>query len=83
VTLVLAEQISWPEFVATVKGVAAALPADERATALILTNDDRLSDGRQPQPFRQCVFGIRGGRVGVSVHDLPLAVLPAEHRGGA
>jgi 4-amino-4-deoxy-L-arabinose transferase-like glycosyltransferase len=36
---VLAEQIGWPEFVATVEGVVAALPADERARAVILTND--------------------------------------------
>lgn len=61
-------------------------PARDRAHArpwLILTNDDRLSDGHQPQKFRPCVCGIRGGRVGVSVRDLPLAVLPAEHCGCA
>jgi Dolichyl-phosphate-mannose-protein mannosyltransferase len=36
---ILAEQIGWPQFVATVEGVVAALPADERAHAVILTND--------------------------------------------
>ena len=36
---ILAEQIGWPQFVATVEGVVAALPADERARAVILTND--------------------------------------------
>ncbi|HEY3016385.1 MAG TPA: hypothetical protein VGJ41_14810, partial [Nocardioides sp.] len=36
---VLAEQIGWPEFVATVEAVVAALPADQRARAVILTND--------------------------------------------
>jgi hypothetical protein len=36
---ILAEQVGWPEFVATVEGVVAALPADERARAVILTND--------------------------------------------
>ena len=34
-----ANQIGWPQFVATVEGVVAALPADERARAVILTND--------------------------------------------
>ena len=34
-----ANQIGWPEFVATVEGVVAGLPADERAHAIILTND--------------------------------------------
>jgi 4-amino-4-deoxy-L-arabinose transferase-like glycosyltransferase len=34
-----ANQIGWPQFVATVQGVVAALPADERAHAVILTND--------------------------------------------
>jgi 4-amino-4-deoxy-L-arabinose transferase-like glycosyltransferase len=34
-----ANQIGWPRFVATVEGVVAALPADERAHAVILTND--------------------------------------------
>jgi 4-amino-4-deoxy-L-arabinose transferase-like glycosyltransferase len=36
---ILAEQVGWPEFVATVEGVVAALPVDERARAVILTND--------------------------------------------
>jgi hypothetical protein len=36
---VLAEQIGWPEFVATVESVVASLPPDERAHAVILTND--------------------------------------------
>ena len=36
---ILAEQVGWPEFVATVEAVVAALPADERARAAILTND--------------------------------------------
>ena len=36
---VLAEQIGWPEFISTVEGVVAALPADQRARAVILTND--------------------------------------------
>ncbi len=36
---ILAEQIGWPEFVATVEGVVAALPADQRARAVILAND--------------------------------------------
>ena len=35
---ILAEQIGWPQFVATVEGVVAALPADQRARAVILTN---------------------------------------------
>ncbi len=34
-----ANQVGWPQFVATVEGVVAALPADERARAVILTND--------------------------------------------
>ncbi len=34
-----ANQVGWPEFVATVERVVAALPADERARAVILTND--------------------------------------------
>ncbi len=34
-----ANEIGWPQFVATVEGVVAALPADERAHAVILTND--------------------------------------------
>jgi hypothetical protein len=34
-----ANQIGWPQFVATVEGVVASLPADERAHAVILTND--------------------------------------------
>ena len=34
-----ANQIGWPQFVATVEGVVAALPADQRAHAVILTND--------------------------------------------
>jgi hypothetical protein len=34
-----ANQIGWPQFVVTVQGVVAALPADERAHAVILTND--------------------------------------------
>ena len=34
-----ANQIGWPQFVATVEGVVAGLPADERAHAVILTND--------------------------------------------
>ncbi len=36
---ILAEQVGWPQYVATVKGVVASLPADERARAVILTND--------------------------------------------
>jgi 4-amino-4-deoxy-L-arabinose transferase-like glycosyltransferase len=35
----VANQVGWPQFVATVEGVVAALPADERAHAVILTND--------------------------------------------
>ena len=34
-----ANEIGWPEFVSTVEGVVASLPADERAHAVILTND--------------------------------------------
>ncbi|HXR26765.1 MAG TPA: glycosyltransferase family 39 protein [Candidatus Baltobacteraceae bacterium] len=34
-----ANQIGWPQFVATVEGVVASLPAQERAHAVILTND--------------------------------------------
>jgi Dolichyl-phosphate-mannose-protein mannosyltransferase len=34
-----ANEIGWPEFVATVEGVVAALPADQRARAVILTDD--------------------------------------------
>jgi 4-amino-4-deoxy-L-arabinose transferase-like glycosyltransferase len=34
-----ANEIGWPQFVATVEAVVAALPADERAHAVILTND--------------------------------------------
>jgi hypothetical protein len=34
-----ANQIGWPQFVATVEGVVASLPADERAHAVVLTND--------------------------------------------
>ncbi len=34
-----ANQIGWPEFVATVEQVVASLPADQRAHAVILTND--------------------------------------------
>ena len=34
-----ANQVGWPEFVATVEGVVATLPADQRAHAVILTND--------------------------------------------
>jgi hypothetical protein len=33
-----ANQIGWPQFVATVEGVIAALPEDERARTVILTN---------------------------------------------
>ena len=36
---ILAEQIGWPEFVATVDGVVASLPPDQRARAVILAND--------------------------------------------
>ena len=35
----VANTVGWPQYVATVKGVVAALPADERAHAVILTND--------------------------------------------
>jgi 4-amino-4-deoxy-L-arabinose transferase-like glycosyltransferase len=35
----VANTAGWPQFVATVEGVVAALPADERAHAVILTND--------------------------------------------
>jgi hypothetical protein len=34
-----ANEVGWPQFVATVENVVAALPADERAHAVILTND--------------------------------------------
>ncbi len=34
-----ANEIGWPQFVATVEGVVASLPAAERARAVILTND--------------------------------------------
>jgi hypothetical protein len=34
-----ANQVGWPEFVATVEDVVSGLPADERAHAVILTND--------------------------------------------
>jgi hypothetical protein len=34
-----ANEVGWPQFVATVEGVVAALPADERAHAVILTDD--------------------------------------------
>jgi hypothetical protein len=34
-----ANQVGWPQFVATVESAVAALPADERAHAVILTND--------------------------------------------
>ncbi len=34
-----ANQVGWPQFVATVEGVVASLPADERVRAVILTND--------------------------------------------
>ena len=34
-----ANQVGWPQFVATVEGAVAALPAGERAKAVILTND--------------------------------------------
>jgi 4-amino-4-deoxy-L-arabinose transferase-like glycosyltransferase len=36
---ILAEQVGWPQYVATVEGVVAALPAAERARAVIFTND--------------------------------------------
>ena len=35
----VANTVGWPEYVATVEGVVAALPADEREHAVILTND--------------------------------------------
>jgi hypothetical protein len=35
----VANTIGWPEFVSTVEGVVASLPADQRAHAVILTND--------------------------------------------
>jgi 4-amino-4-deoxy-L-arabinose transferase-like glycosyltransferase len=35
----VANTVGWPQFVAAVEGVVAALPADERAHAVILTND--------------------------------------------
>jgi hypothetical protein len=34
-----ANEVGWPQFVATVENVVAELPADERAHAVILTND--------------------------------------------
>ena len=34
-----ANEVGWPQFVSTVEGVVATLPADERAYAVILTND--------------------------------------------
>ncbi|MGO9206344.1 MAG: glycosyltransferase family 39 protein [Candidatus Limnocylindrales bacterium] len=34
-----ANQIGWPQFVATVEGVVASLPSQQRAHAVILTND--------------------------------------------
>ena len=34
-----ANEVGWPQYVTTVEGVVAALPADERAHAVILTND--------------------------------------------
>ncbi|MEV1201784.1 ArnT family glycosyltransferase [Microbispora rosea] len=50
-----ANQIGWPAFVSTVKGVVAALPPDERAQAVILANDyseasalDLLGSGLPP-----------------------------------
>ncbi|MFF4128572.1 ArnT family glycosyltransferase [Microbispora rosea] len=50
-----ANQIGWPAFVSTVKGVVAALPPDERARAVILANDyseasalDLLESGLPP-----------------------------------
>ncbi|WP_051761463.1 ArnT family glycosyltransferase [Microbispora rosea] len=50
-----ANQIGWPAFVSTVKGVVAALPPDERARAVILANDyseasalDLLGSGLPP-----------------------------------
>jgi 4-amino-4-deoxy-L-arabinose transferase-like glycosyltransferase len=35
----VANTVGWPQFVTTVEGVVAALPADQRAHAVILTND--------------------------------------------
>jgi 4-amino-4-deoxy-L-arabinose transferase-like glycosyltransferase len=35
----VANTVGWPQYVATVEGVVAALPADQRAHAVILTND--------------------------------------------
>jgi 4-amino-4-deoxy-L-arabinose transferase-like glycosyltransferase len=35
----VANTVGWPQYVATVEAVVAALPADERAHAVILTND--------------------------------------------
>ncbi len=35
----VANTVGWPQFVSTVEGVVADLPADERAHAVILTND--------------------------------------------
>ena len=35
----IANTVGWPQYVATVEGVVAALPADQRAHAVILTND--------------------------------------------
>jgi hypothetical protein len=34
-----ANEVGWPQFVSTVEGVVAGLPADQRAHAVILTND--------------------------------------------
>ena len=34
-----ANEVGWPQFVATVEGVVATLPAEDRAHAVILTND--------------------------------------------
>ena len=34
-----ANEVGWPQFVSTVEGVVAGLPTDERAHAVILTND--------------------------------------------
>jgi hypothetical protein len=35
----VANTVGWPQFVATLEGVVASLPADQRAHAVILTND--------------------------------------------
>ena len=35
----IANEVGWPQFVATVENVVAELPADQRAQAVILTND--------------------------------------------